>query len=105
MVSAIGAATPGADLPRPAPGGRRRPPPLASQCPCWTIAAFAAMLLGAKFWLIGPYGNATPYWDQWDAEAANLYKPLLEGTLGWADLLVPQNEHHVLMTPCSPSPC
>ena len=63
-----------------------------------TFGAFAAMLLGSKLWLIGAYGNATPYWDQWDAEAANLYKPFLEGRLGWAHLFTPHCEHHIFTT-------
>lgn len=62
------------------------------------LAVFATLLFGIKIWLIGTYGNATPYWDQWDAEAANLYKPFLEGTLGWTDLLAPHNEHRIFTT-------
>lgn len=61
-------------------------------------SAFAALFFGLKLWLIGTYGNATPFWDQWDAEAARLYKPFLEGTLGWAELFVPHNEHHIFIT-------
>ena len=62
------------------------------------FGAFAATLLGSKLWLIGAYGNATPYWDQWGAEAARLYKPFLAGTLGWADLFAPHNEHRIFAT-------
>ncbi len=64
----------------------------------WAFSAFAAMLFGIKLWLIATYGNATPFWDQWDAEAANLYKPFLEGTLHWADLFAPHNEHRIFTT-------
>lgn len=61
------------------------------------IAALGLILFGIKLLVIGTYGNATPYWDQWDAEAARLYAPLLEGRLGWADFfLVAQNEHRSL---------
>lgn len=60
--------------------------------------AFAAILFGVKLWLIGMYANATPYWDQWDAEAVKLYKPFLEGTLRWADLFAPHNEHRIFTT-------
>jgi hypothetical protein len=66
--------------------------------PFWAFSAFAVMLFGIKLWLIGTYGNATPFWDQWDAEAANLYKPFLEGTLGLADLFAPHNEHCIFTT-------
>jgi len=63
--------------------------------PFLAFSAFATLLLGIKLWLIGAYGNATPFWDQWDAEAAGLYKPFLEGTLGWTDLFAPHNEHRI----------
>jgi hypothetical protein len=62
------------------------------------ISAFTLLLFGIKLWLIHTYGNATPYWDQWDAEAANLYKPFLEGTLHWTDLFAPHNEHRIFTT-------
>jgi hypothetical protein len=45
------------------------------------MGLFAAILFGIKLWLIATYGNATPFWDQWDAEAANLYKPFLKARL------------------------
>ncbi|MGA9032916.1 MAG: hypothetical protein WB402_10400 [Sulfuricaulis sp.] len=66
--------------------------------PFLAFGAFAAMLFGIKLWLIGTYGDATPYWDQWDGEAANLYKPFLEGTLRWTDLFAPHNEHRIFIT-------
>ena len=56
---------------------------------------FVILLFGMKLWLISSYGNATPWLDQWDADAAKLYKPFLEGTLRWTDLFVPHNEHRV----------
>ena len=57
--------------------------------------AFAAMLYGSKLWVIGAYGNATPYWDQWPGEASFLYHPLVAGTLRWSNLLAPSNEHRI----------
>jgi len=62
------------------------------------LVAFALALFGIKLWLIGAYANATPFWDQWDAEAAFLYQPYLEGRLGWSELLAPHNEHRILTT-------
>jgi hypothetical protein len=58
--------------------------------------AFSAALLAIKIWVIARYGNGTPYWDQWDAEAELLYKPLLLGTLTVGDLFAPHNEHRIL---------
>lgn len=60
--------------------------------------AFVALLFGIKLWLIGAYGNATPFWDQWDGEAENLYKPFLDGTLTWAHMFAPHNEHRIFTT-------
>jgi len=62
------------------------------------IGLIVAILFGIKLWLIGTYGNATPYWDQWDAEAANLYKPFLDGTLDWTNLFALHNEHRIFTT-------
>ncbi|OBI15432.1 hypothetical protein A5712_28320 [Mycobacterium sp. E2327] len=35
--------------------------------------------------------------DQWDGEAAGLYSPYLRGSLSFADLLAPHNEHRILV--------
>jgi hypothetical protein len=59
---------------------------------------FAICVLGAKLAIIGQYGNATPFWDQWDAEADELYRPWLEGSLQWADLFTAHNEHRIFTT-------
>lgn len=58
---------------------------------------FALIVLGVKLLIIANYGNATPFWDQWDAEAV-LYRKLLEGNLSWNDLLAPHNEHRIFTT-------
>jgi len=66
----------------------------------WMIFPLAAALvvIGAKCWMISRYGSPTPFWDQWDAEGASLYPQYLDGTLKFSDLLLPHNEHRVLMT-------
>ena len=66
--------------------------------PIVALAAFSSVIFGVKLWLIGSYGNATPFWDQWEAEAANLYKPFLDGTLVWSDLFSFHNEHRIFTT-------
>ncbi len=58
----------------------------------------ASLVLGAKFWLIGANGSITPFWDQWDGEAAGLYQPYLAGHLRWLDLFAPHNEHRIFFT-------
>jgi hypothetical protein len=52
-----------------------------------------AVIFGAKLWLISAFGSPTPFSDQWDVEAAWLFKPYVEGTLRIGDLLSPHNEH------------
>jgi hypothetical protein len=60
--------------------------------------SFSLLFFGFKLWVIYMYGNATPFWDQWDGEAINLYKPLHNGNLGWNNLLAPHNEHRIFTT-------
>jgi hypothetical protein len=55
-------------------------------------------LVGIKIFIVLSYGNSTPYWDQWDSEAAFLFKPFLNGTLGITDLFLPHNEHRIFTT-------
>src|SRR5260221_7214646 len=61
-------------------------------------ASFALLLFGAKLWVIDSYGNATPFWDQWDAEAANLYYPYFNHTLTWKNMIASHNEHRIFTT-------
>jgi hypothetical protein len=61
----------------------------------WHLAAFFLLVLGGKLLLISYYGAAIPFWDQWDAEALNLYRPYLEGTLAFGDLFATHNEHRL----------
>lgn len=60
--------------------------------------SFSALFLGMRLWLIKTYGNGTPFYDQWDAEAATLYKPLFDGTLTWQQFFANHNEHRILTT-------
>jgi len=62
------------------------------------LVLLAGILLAGKILTIHLYGNPTPYWDQWDAEAARLYKPWVEGDLEVADLVEPHNEHRIFTT-------
>ncbi len=61
-------------------------------------AALFLMIVGARWWLIGRDGTDLPFWDQWDAEATNLYKPFYNGTLTLGDLFAPHNEHRVFFS-------
>jgi len=66
--------------------------------PILELIACGLLLFGVKLWLIHTYGNATPFWDQWDAEAANLYKPYFDGTLTFSSWFAPHNEHRIFTT-------
>lgn len=75
-------------------------PALARLLDGWWMWTGAALLLifGVKLYLIGVLGDPLPYWDQWDAEAAKLFVPYLEGRLRLDDLLSSHNEHRILLT-------
>jgi hypothetical protein len=60
--------------------------------------ALLAIIIGARLWLISGYGSALPFHDQWDGEAARVFKPWLENTLRWPDLFAPHNEHRLVLT-------
>jgi len=76
----------------------RPPDQTKARASLWLLVLLAAVLLAAKIHTIQHYGNSTPYWDQWDAEAARLYKPWLEGELSVGHLIEPHNEHRIFTT-------
>lgn len=76
----------------PPPGEHRR-----DRSALVLIAAVACTVLGAKLITISAVGSSMPIMDQWDAEAARLYSPYLTGTLSFADLFAPHNEHRIFL--------
>lgn len=62
------------------------------------LAGLFLVILGAKLALIGDYGSSTPFWDQWDGEAAAILIPSQEGTLKPASLLAPHCEHRIFFS-------
>lgn len=65
----------------------------------WMLAAIgiAAIVLFRGI-LIARLGSDTPFWDQWDSEIAGLYKPFVDGTLGFWSFFAPHNEHRILFS-------
>ena len=63
----------------------------------YTLPVFL-VVLGSKLLFIQLFGSNLPFWDQWDAEGAGLFKPYLEGTLGPEHLFASHNEHRILFT-------
>ncbi len=61
------------------------------------LLAIFITVFGSKLWLIQRFGSDVPFWDQWNAEGINLYKPLLERGLGAVDWLSAHNEHRILL--------
>ena len=70
------------------PGNNRFAPPWGAM----------AVVIVAKLSLIAIAANLTPFWDQWDGEAAGLYKPWLEDSWTWKTFVAPHNEHRMLPT-------
>jgi hypothetical protein len=65
----------------------------------WLIAvAVGLVALVARLLYIERFAVSMPFWDQWDAEGDHLLKPLLSGSLGWAELLHAHNEHRIVPT-------
>ena len=62
------------------------------------LGAIACTVFGAKLILISALGSPMPFWDQWDAEAARLYVPYLNGGLSVADMFASHNEHRIVLT-------
>jgi hypothetical protein len=61
-------------------------------------SCFSLLFIGCRLWLIYTYGNATPFWDQWDGEANNLYRAVIGHNVN-AELLVrSHNEHRIFTT-------
>jgi hypothetical protein len=62
----------------------------------WLLAVFL-VALGAQLWVVWLYGSSLPFWDQW-YEANSLFKPWMEGHLTWADVMVPDSDHRIILT-------
>lgn len=56
------------------------------------------IIFAARLSLINSFSTDVPYWDQWDAEAMNLYIPYFEGKLTWHHWFQPHNEHRITLT-------
>src|SRR5262245_24434615 len=78
------------------------PPPARAAASHATIAGLSlgafSLALGAKLLLIRSFARDVPFWDQWDAEALQVYLPLLEGGFWSVSWLGPHNEHRILWT-------
>lgn len=65
---------------------------LRSMAPLLLLALLVTL---ARAVLVGGFGSALPFWDQWDGEAALWLKPWVEGDLTLGHLLAAHNEHRI----------
>jgi hypothetical protein len=56
------------------------------------------ILIGSRAIVINHDGNSTPFWDEWDGDAANLLLPYLRNNLTLGDLFRGHNEHVIFFT-------
>ena len=56
------------------------------------------IFIGSRAAVINYSGSSTPFWDEWDGEAASLLRPYIQGKLTIGDLLRPFGEHIILFT-------
>lgn len=64
--------------------------------PLCKIVLLVLGVAAARFELIRVYGSGVPFWDEW-REAGSLFKPFLQGTLSWRDLIAAHNEHRIAL--------
>jgi hypothetical protein len=62
------------------------------------MAALFLVVFSAKLLLMRDNPVTAPYWDQWDAEARNLYIPFNDCDLSWSQMFSLHNEHRVFFT-------
>jgi len=63
----------------------------------WLVMLFL-FVFSAKLLLIRANPALTPFWDQWDGEAAVLFVPFNDNALGWRTMFSFHNEHRVFFS-------
>ncbi|OQY54754.1 MAG: hypothetical protein B6247_10560 [Candidatus Parabeggiatoa sp. nov. 2] len=62
------------------------------------LFAVALVIFGARLWLIHNFGSPVPFWDQWDAEAAGIFRRWFNNTWTFSDFFAAHNEHRIFFT-------
>jgi hypothetical protein len=80
---------------------RRSPTPATDRA--WRLSALWVIVLclivfSSKLLLMRQNPVTTPFWDQWDAEAAALFIPYQQWSLPWQTMFGLHNEHRVLFS-------
>lgn len=81
-------------------------PPASADCTphrlrWWIAAAFAGaflLIVGARWMVVGRFGNDLPFHDQWNAEAVDVLRPHWSGGSIWPGLWRANNEHRTVWT-------
>jgi hypothetical protein len=63
----------------------------------WLPVVFL-LVFSAKLVLIREFPVTSPYWDQWDAEARNLFLPYYNSGLSWSQMFQFHNEHRIFFS-------
>jgi hypothetical protein len=70
--------------------------------PRWQVALWLTVLFLLVFWakvlLMRSNPVMVPYWDQWDGEAAAIFLPFSDATLGWQSMFALHNEHRIFFS-------
>jgi hypothetical protein len=61
-------------------------------------ACLFLLIVAAKWATFDRYGSPMPDWDQWDAEAVELFIPWFDGDNFLSHLFHPHNEHRIVLT-------
>jgi len=82
----------------PSPESYSIAPPTSRYLFLYKLTIFVLILFGSRLVLIDYAGSRLPFWDQWDAQAFNLFSPWLNGTFDGQTLFAPHNEHRIFFT-------
>jgi hypothetical protein len=62
------------------------------------LGSLVLSVLGVRLWEISRYGSDLPFWDQWYAEAKDIFQRHFAGTLTIGHWFAPHNEHRIPFT-------
>lgn len=71
---------------------------VSARLPGWCVLAGLFLLIcGSRLWLIHCFGNATPFWDEWDSEV-KIIRASIDGSLTPMLFFEAHNEHRSAFT-------
>lgn len=97
LVSALVVALVGAAAMATVRSGAAAPLPAPGIAALW-FGALIALTFAAKLLLMRAMPVLTPFWDQWDAEAAYIFAPFDACSLSWRTMFGLHNEHRIFFS-------